>query len=740
MKKIYWVLIIILIVLILAGVGYFFWARYTQSMIAKRQQNLIELPAGTDYSNLTNDQLKSFLDQTAAKYPNKTLKGKAGQIFAFIQGIILTQNNQPIPYNTTPPSPTPVDGDTVDPIDDDQDGDENDLVWPTFNFNWIIDINDRLSKTPFIETQKIKAKVEKYYPDLVEIYGLPYDVENRTIQFVYDKDADFYAFLPQSDQVILGSSERFAVLSGLLAAFQGPYFTLVPETWECGMMYSVIEMIMKKYPGDADQWDSFFLSSIDTVVGDYEKYNIKEFPIWGTNVNYENEILDTMGHREFLPVAAFSKPYQYDNQFFAKLNQQFYNISITSSYWQYDNVLFETVSPAFPAIEGLGAVEWYKTQHVLHQTLYGPGALGFLEYFGSTFVVKPSGTKAVYIYGFKTVGTNNGGKFVPFANSNVDIRIEDHRANRIKQQIYTYDASGKLTISGGDFSAISDSRYVFRSKFLLRYLKRANFGFFEPEEEPSYGLYGAVDKFGQGKIALFDSDGAELEEVAVENGTFKFQEPSQGIVKLKVKDYNDNVVLEEELAKDDGKYYAFLESESSSYPPSPPTGARGGAKGCDNIDTSDWKTYDPADAEWTIEYPSDWEYSTQDISPNEITPQWEVGFGQKDQGKVVWVGIGVTDPEPLKENLENMTPGFDIESEETITVDNEPATKYTVQGRAASYLSYIYAIPYFNLGYLLQGPAIEEPTLFENCEPQIFKLMVDTFDIPEMPENTMPSM
>ncbi len=153
---------------------------------------------------------------------------------------------------------------------------------------------------------------------------------------------------------------------------------------------------------------------------------------------------------------------------------------------------------------------------------------------------------------------------------------------------------------------------------MLRYLKRANFGFFEPEEEPSYGLYGAVDKFGQGKIALLDSDGAELEEVVVENGTFKFQEPCKGIVKLKVKDYNGNVVLEKELAKDDGKYYAFLEPESSSYPPSPPTGARGGAEGCDDIDTSDWETYDPADAEWTIKYPSDWEYSTQDISPNEI--------------------------------------------------------------------------------------------------------------------------
>ncbi len=78
-----------------------------------------------------------------------------------------------------------------------------------------------------------------------------------------------------------------------------------------------------------------------------------------------------------------------------------------------------------------------------------------------------------------------------------------------------------------------------------------------------------------------------------------------------------------------------------------------------------------------------------------FTPQWEVGFGLKDQGKVVWVGIGVTDPEVLKENLENMTPGFDIESEETVTVDNQPGTGYTVQGRAASYLSYIYAIPYF---------------------------------------------
>jgi len=177
-----------------------------------------------------------------------------------------------------------------------------------------------------------------------------------------------------------------------------------------------------------------------------------------------------------------------------------------------------------------------------------------------------------------------------------------------------------------------------------------------------------------------------------------------------------------------GVYLAF--SSSSPFKKSAPTSKSSESKevGCGNLNTSSWRTYKKG---FTVKYPSNWSYKEE--QPQAAATQWSVSFGPKNQTALVWIGNTAYDLSQFKQELTTtMVPGFDIEKEEAVTIDSRAGTKLAVFGHAASYRSYIYHVPFFNISYIFQGPA-KDPQQFTNCEPEIYQKMLETFKFPTLP-------
>jgi len=739
MKKIYWILIIIFLVLVTAVLVIFIWSNNKAKNLAKQRENLVEIPAGTNYQNLTDDQLNTLLKQIVAKYPNQVLKNKLGQIFTLIQEIVFTQNNQPVNnFNLTP---TPNNALKIDPADlpTDIPPANRKIHWPTFVFISSGDTDDSRAQAEQ-EIPKIRDSVEKYYPVLVKLMGEPFDVENRQINIICNKDRAFLTFLPQPDTIITYSSSPWAIVPLLSASFYGAYYNRLLQTWKYGLIYATADLAIRQFPEDRDPLAEYI---IQTLQSDLEKYNVVNFPIWGANIFFENDILGTdgPGYRMLLAAGVLKKPYQYDKEFYQKLNERFFQIPLNSTDWQDERKIFSRISAGAIAIEGNDINTWYNKQHILHQVQTNPLVILLWCVIGQHFYTQNSLPGYIMVYSFKSTSVDNGAKFIARTNVPHKIIIKDDAGNVVKpEQEYKTNNVGKIEITLESVGIPQTGRYQVIRKVTSEEVQ-TNFVAFRGISQPS-SLFGGIINFGSGKIILYQNQ-EKIQETTITHGAFIIDKATQGVYKIEVQNISGQKVAEKELAKDWGKYFTLIESATPSYPAAPPTGSRGSTETvCQNLTVdSTWKTYSNGENSFSIKYPAKWGYQKQEIGASGVG--WVVDFGLKNQAKVIWVGIGPGDDDVLKKILSSETkPGFDFESEEPATIESQSrtGTKFVVQGRSMSYKSYIYQFPYFNLGYIFQGPAEEDASQFENCEPTIFQLMLETFQFPAENPNQMPSM
>ena len=155
---------------------------------------------------------------------------------------------------------------------------------------------------------------------------------------------------------------------------------------------------------------------------------------------------------------------------------------------------------------------------------------------------------------------------------------------------------------------------------------------------------------------------------------------------------------------------------------------------CQNLDTSSWQTYSPG---YSIKYPPDWEYAVisysqppgenADVSP----PPWIISFAPKNQNAIVWLGEVARTLEDFKKILEAASPAFKIIKEEKTKIGDKEATKLTLSGGGVSYKTLVYYVSSGNVLPVFRGP--DQDAQFTNCEPQIFKKMLESYQFTKWP-------
>jgi len=708
--KITKILIGILIALILISAGFFLWTDWIKDRLAQRRELLVE--SATDPASLTTDQFRDLLKQIYGKFPGKKIGG-----LPIIKNINLTYQQKKVTTTSKPPQPDIQ----IDPIENQEPG----LKWPTFTFGiWYNDPNDANDPTKSADAEaklaNIKDLVEKYYPIVAKIFGEPYNVDNRSIGFIlYLPEDREPSYLEPFDAIVISGDQPQQVVPGLILGFWGEYSEYIPETWVYGIGYRVTDLAIRKVTGSYDlvmeEWRN-----------NYEKFNIKDYPIAGASINYETDIFDSEVSRELLATAAFSKTDLYDNQFYKKLNQKLYEIPFTSTDWLDEMKIFNQVASIFPVIEGQQPNVWYGNQHVLHQTETNAQVLASMSLITQTFVVRNEANDKVEVYAFKMSPASGGGscgnrpsngtKFSPQVHS-FTLNAENDTGNVVGQRNGVTHNNGIDRFDISYLSINANGRYLL--KFSGNAQEKANFDYFA-NGIPA-GLHGAIKNFGQGKITAYKENGAKIEEVSVDKGAFKFNLSLDGIITLKIKDYSGNDAFEKELAKDLGKYGAIMQSPTPSFPPAGGGNqTRGG--GCSNIDPTNWQTYQGG--EYTIKYPNDW--GAAEETPTEGGKlSWFASFGPTDLAPLVYIGGYPQELAELKNHL-TVDLGYNIIEETHETISGIQATRLTVQPAAGgSYPEYYYYLSIGNIPPVIRGP--KESQILTNCEPQIFEKMLETY-------------
>lgn len=570
---------------------------------------------------------------------------------------------------------------------------------------------------------KLKTLIDKYYPKIAELYGDPHKASERNIRIYYAKNYD-NMYIWQWDMLLLNSTDPWTVIPYLVWIFNGKYNVQIPETWKYGISYAVADLAIRQFPEDKD-------ATVDWVIqnagGQIEKYNNKDYPIYGADLMYENDIMGGGGEtmRIFLARGSLIKPYIYDSNFFKNLNQKFYSLPLNSSIWNDNEQVFSAVSSVFPNIEGDAPNIWYQKQHLLHQTEFDLGIFGSEV---DSFLAQPN-YWGIQAYSYKADVSGSLVKFIPVSGRNHSISVSADNYQTVGSKYLATDASGKIQTQFSDYGLSADGRYLTDSS--RDNTRGIHFNYYSSGIVPEK-LIGAVLGFGSGKITAYDQNGNQLEEVNIVRGAFSFITDMEGIIKLKIKDYNGVEVAEVEVAKDRGGYFTVIETGANSFPP---TRGRGEEDECREIDTSNWQTFEQAGLE--MKYPSDWNYTEERLQ--EYTTQWIASFTPESDTpyfapNLVRIGFIGMSLEEFKQNLTtDFQPGFTIEEETNVVIDGQLGTRLKVMPEAADHAFYIYYVPYHNLAYVFQGPAVETSTIFKNCEPEIYERMIGTFKFPQGP-------
>jgi len=525
---------------------------------AKISAYTLEIPEGVDYQHLAPNQERAIIDQLGNLVPTN-------EEVSITMAVTFVQENKVIPDNQPP-----FVGDGQ--LDSLQSPPADDLKWPTFTFGYGADNPGEIPAAK-AGADATRDLVEKYYPKLVELFGLPQNVEERKIAFVFYEDSNFFGYLPQYDSVIIHTTSPYEVIPGLLASFYGPYFNLMPETWRYGMTYAAAELAIREFSEDRH-------AGVESMAAgfreSFEKFNVINYPIWGTKVHYQTDVfVQPKLYRVLLASAAFFKPYQYDQQVFAKVNEKIFELDIGGSFWSDDLELAKKLESAWPSVEGLSAGEWYGNQHVLHQTTTNPLAVVVMRVIGQTFIVDHGLMTGVYK--FKSHVTGDDIVFVPKAGKAVKLQFDNDRGVRTSEKDMTTDGKGLAGLGSTDTGLSVGGRYVAKNGGSQGHLLYSQIG------TDMATVYGAVLGFGGGVIEAYQG-GNLIDSGLILGGGFIFSKPMSGVIRLVVIDYQGNKVFETELAKDEGKYFAIIDSQTISFPPTPGIGSRGGGEDCGEND------------------------------------------------------------------------------------------------------------------------------------------------------------
>ncbi|MFC1721748.1 hypothetical protein ACFL0Z_02435 [Patescibacteria group bacterium] len=597
----------------------------------------------------------------------------------------------------------------------------------------------------------IKNEVEKIYPRLVESLGLPYDASNRRIYIGYPGAQGNY-YLPQYDTLFLNSTDRYTIAMGLADAFYGERAPLVPETWKYGMMQGTVESLGYGY---LLPWDVYEYAIM------YDLFNSDKFPILGTNINYPFDVLPASPKflRLKLASTAMNTAKAYDSNLFANLNQKLYSIPLNSPAWENDAPLFAEVADVFPNIEGESPEQWYAKQYLLHQKQFSYD----IYYYTLGFVFTKPGSASwnVQLYESSYNSASKQSGFVAAVNTPKKITIRDEIDNIVYEQDHTTDSSGLIKINARDLGLYSKSRYSLQvgtgynsREFQLTWLAGSDWS-------GDITDYGIVNYFGWGSIDIVmpygNSDIPVINDIPVENGVFFLKFPDNLTtwnwpMKLTVKDYTGKTALVKEVVNTARFSYLLVDSPEDIYPVGD-TGSRGApaesppaptptvspsltptttptptptstpipTSECDTISTSNWLTYEGG--EYTILYPPTWFAEASEPAGGSEEISWFATFGPKDLAPLVSIGGFPQDLSILKQTLESE--GYTVKSENTATVAGTQATKLTLE-TPASYDEYLYYIPLGNIPIVIKGPG--ESPAFDECEPQIFEVMLENFE------------
>lgn len=629
------------------------WAFLYKKKALTGAGNLYALSDNLDPQNLTSAQLQSVINDLGAMYPNDVFVDEQGNTFTLFQDVTITQGGKPIspssdsddssdngnastptPANDpsddpSPPAPTP-DPDDPDPNPDDPDPDDPDpptpvpdpeeLIWPSIGYE--LHVGDSSSDFVRGERDKIQALIKKYYPRLVEIYGLPDNAEKKYITIIYNTSADYFGFIPDLDAIVLRSASPWEVLTGFTASFYGDRWPLIPQTWRYGLVYNTVEYVTR---GESE-YNGRMGDMRERMTSAYEKFNVPEFPIWGGQVKYSFDPFYSVS-RAFLAVAGFDKVYLSDNGSFKEINEALYDVPLDSNVWKDEQDLFDEISDAFPDIAGASPGKWYSNQHVLHQTQTNPLAILIMRVFGQIMLaphMMATDENSMMVYSFRSHVTDDGITFVPkrqkyqFTLYDDDDQVvftkEIEMATMGRAWVKTSEMEGLGMFAGSRYMAQVSTRD-----------SEGHFAHFEgglPE-----GLYGVVTNFGQGSVTA--TSGGTTETVVVENGAFAFSKSFFGTVRLEVLDYQGNVAVEKTILKNADRYFAKLISGIPSYPvPVLGPGTRGGGGSTCELDLTDWEKYEDEELGYAVSYPPTWSNYGQSIT-QEVKP----GYSYYGEGK-----------------------------------------------------------------------------------------------------------
>jgi len=566
---------------------------------SKAEAYTLEIPEGVDYQDLAPNQEKAIIEQLGDLAPAK-------EEINITTTVTFVQKNEVIPNNQPP-----FTGDgQLAPL---QPPATDDLKWPTFTFGFGVDNQGDLADAK-AGADKTRELVEKYYPKLVELFGLPQNVEERKIAFVFYEDSNFFGYLPQYDSVIVHTISPYEIIPGLLASFYGPYFNLLPETWRYGMTYAAAELAIREFSEDRH-------AGIESMAAgfreSFEKFNVINYPIWGTKVHYKTDVfVQPKLYRVLLASAAFFKPYQYDQQVFKKVNEKIYELDINGSFWKDDLELARKLESAWPAVEGMSAGEWYGNQHVLHQTTTNPLAVAVMRAIGQTFIVDHELMTGVYK--FRSHVTGDDIVFVPKTGKAVKLLFVNDRGVRISEKDMTTDSKGLAGLPAGPNAGLTiGGRYVAKNGGSKGHLHYSQVG------TGMVSLYGVVLGFGGGLIDVYNGEDLITTRMIM-NGAFMFDKPINGIVRIVIRDYQAKEVFEKELAIYGDRYFAIIDPQTTSFPPASGTGARGSDEDCEDSDELGG-VYNSEKWQLQINYPEgNTVYSSEDEPEGyNVTPDFE---------------------------------------------------------------------------------------------------------------------
>lgn len=460
--------------------------------------------------------------------------------------------------------------------------------------------------------QEIKELVHKYFPVLVELYGAPHNETGQTLTIVYSKEfSPFFSYLPQQNAINISNSNPATVVLGLLSAFHGEYFRNIPETWSYGMRYAVASIALNKFPENDNPFRSTLITNIRQ---DYEKFNTSEFPIWSTNINYKRDLFSSMegaAYRTYLAMEAFMKVFWHcDNDIFAKLNTQLYNIPTDSKLWEDEKKLFETITAGTSVtVEGESLNTWYSHQHILHQTRTNPILLLQMLKLGQ-FYVLPRNNK-VQVYVFRTDMDDEGFTFVPRVNVKTKVTAYDHTNTLVRRRDEHTSSSGVINFSLDDLSINTLGRYRIEAVTWSNVYESVNHQGYYEETSPPY-WHGVVTNFGNGTVKAGGSTSV-IEEVAIQNGVFEFSTSFIGASKFEVFDLEGNKLAEKSATSNMLNYFVVIESPTA---PNTPTESEEGEAPTVTCGEN-WIEYESTEQGFKMKYPPDWflyEPTTADFS------------------------------------------------------------------------------------------------------------------------------